>query len=110
MQLLMRRPEIQGFISVAPPANIYDFSFLAPCPSSGLILHGQKDNIVPEPSVQKLVEKLQAQKGISIDYRVVQNANHFFHERTDEMVAHVHDHMNKANGGKAFTAQIAKAA
>ncbi len=30
MQLLMRRPEIKGFISVAPPANLYDFSFLAP--------------------------------------------------------------------------------
>src|SRR5688572_30668209 len=96
MQLLMRRPEIAGFISVAPPANIYDFSFLAPCPSSGLILHGAKDNIVPEPSVLKLVEKLQAQKGITIDYRVVPNANHFFHEKTDDMVAHVHDHMNKA--------------
>lgn len=24
MQLLMRRPEIRGFISVAPPANMYD--------------------------------------------------------------------------------------
>ena len=32
MQLLMRRPEIRGFLSVAPPANMYDFSFLAPCP------------------------------------------------------------------------------
>ena len=30
MQLLMRRPEITGFISVAPPANMYDFSFLHP--------------------------------------------------------------------------------
>ena len=35
MQLLMRRPEIGGFVSVSPPANMYDFSFLAPCPSSG---------------------------------------------------------------------------
>jgi hypothetical protein len=83
---------------------------LAPCPSSGLILHGQKDNIVPEESVAKLVEKLKAQKGIEIDYRVVPNANHFFHEKTDEMVAHVHDHMNKAQGGQKVVAQIAKAA
>ena len=30
MQLLMRRPEIRGFISIAPPANMYDFAFLAP--------------------------------------------------------------------------------
>lgn len=110
MQLLMRRPEIQGFISVAPPANIYDFSFLAPCPSSGLILHGQKDNLVPEASVAKLVEKLQAQKGITIDYRVVPQANHFFHEKTDDMVAAVHDHMNKAEGGRMVTPMLAKAA
>ena len=32
MQLLMRRPEIEGFISICPPANLYDFSFLAPLP------------------------------------------------------------------------------
>ena len=42
MQLLMRRPEIEGFISVAPPANLYDFTFLAPCPSSGLMVNGAK--------------------------------------------------------------------
>ena len=28
MQLLMRRPEINGFVSVSPPANMRDFSFL----------------------------------------------------------------------------------
>ncbi len=38
MQLLMRRPEIDCFVSVSPPANSYDFAFLAPCPSSGLIV------------------------------------------------------------------------
>ena len=47
MQLLMRRPEIEGFISIAPPANRFDFSFLAPCPSSGLFVHGDKDRVAP---------------------------------------------------------------
>ena len=37
MQLMMRRPEINGFIAIAPPASIHDFSFLAPCPASGLM-------------------------------------------------------------------------
>ncbi|MCB1529674.1 MAG: alpha/beta hydrolase [Rhodospirillales bacterium] len=96
MQLLMRRPEIEGFISIAPPANLYDFSFLAPCPSSGLILQGRNDDVVLESSVSGLVEKLHAQKGIKIDYRVVDGANHFFHDQTDLMISHVHDHMNKA--------------
>ncbi|MGB1088499.1 MAG: alpha/beta hydrolase, partial [Alphaproteobacteria bacterium] len=47
MQLLMRRPEISGFLSIAPPANLYDFTFLAPCPSSGLFVSGTEDKVVP---------------------------------------------------------------
>ena len=85
MQLLMRRPEISGFISVAPPANIYDFSFLAPCPSSGLVVQGDQDNVVPVESVQKLVTKLTHQRGIKIDYQIVPGASHFFTEHLDTL-------------------------
>ena len=60
----MRRPEITGFVSIAPPASMYDFAFLAPCPASGLIVHGTKDNVVPEADVQKLVDRLTAQKAL----------------------------------------------
>lgn len=102
MQLLMRRPEARGFISVAPPANVQDFSFLAPCPTSGLFLQGTKDDVVPEDSVANLVDKIQMQKGISIDYRAVDGANHFFHGHTDIMVEHIHDHLNKAEDGGKF--------
>lgn len=42
MQLLMRRPEIRGFISIAPPANMYDFSFLAPCPPPALLFRARQ--------------------------------------------------------------------
>ncbi|MEM9146305.1 MAG: alpha/beta hydrolase [Pseudomonadota bacterium] len=86
MQLLMRRPEISGFVSVAPPANMYDFSFLAPCPSSGLILNGEADRIVPMTDVGGLVTKLQSQKGITITHRTVPDANHFFEVGMEEMV------------------------
>jgi len=96
MQLLMRRPEISGFISVAPPANMHDFSFLAPCPSSGLILQGDKDEVVPEPSVKKLVDKLSAQRGIAIDYRVVPGAGHFFQDEMDDLTGHVDDYLAKS--------------
>ncbi|MGB0720120.1 MAG: alpha/beta hydrolase [Bdellovibrionales bacterium] len=100
MQLLMRRPEIQGFISVAPPANMQDFSFLAPCPTSGLVLQGSRDDVVDEPSVADFVDKIQLQKGISLDYRVLDGANHFFHGYSDIMIDHVHDHLNKAGAGR----------
>jgi hypothetical protein len=86
MQLLMRRPEIVGFLSVAPPASEYDFSFLAPCPSSGLMLQGEDDETIPPESVAKLVEKLSAQRGIQIDYTLLPEADHFFTGKLDEMM------------------------
>ncbi|HTY65827.1 MAG TPA: alpha/beta hydrolase [Alphaproteobacteria bacterium] len=96
MQLLMRRPEIDRFISVAPPANIYDFGFLAPCPSSGLIVQGDKDDVVPEESVKKLAEKLGKQRDIEVDFRVIKGANHFFTDRMDKLDAVVEDYVETA--------------
>jgi hypothetical protein len=86
MQLLMRRPEVRGFLSIAPPANMYDFTFLAPCPSSGLIVDGGADEVVTGSSVQKLVDKLKTQRHITIDHATIPGANHFFeHEMPDLM-------------------------
>ncbi len=96
MQLLMRRPEISGFISVAPPAGIYDFTFLAPCPTSGLILQGDADEVAAEPAVAALAKRLSAQRNIKVDYQVVPGANHFFHEKMDEMTAAIDGYLTKA--------------
>ena len=95
MQLLMRRPEVEGFISVSPPENLYDFSFLAPCPSSGLIIHGDKDRVAPPASVQKLVDKLKTQKGIVIDQKVIVGANHFFDDRIEPLMQSVGAYLDK---------------
>ena len=94
MQLLMRRPEITGFVSIAPPASMYDFAFLAPCPASGLIVHGTKDSVVPEPDVQKLVDRLTAQKGIKITYNKIEGANHFFDRHEADVVETVKDYVS----------------
>ncbi len=80
MQLLMRRPEITGFVSVSPPANMYDFSFLAPCPSSGLIINGKADRVAPPTDTTALVNKLHEQKGITITHEEVDGSGHFFEE------------------------------
>lgn len=95
MQLLMRRPEIDGFISVAPPANLYDFSFLAPCPSSGLMVNGDRDRVVPPSAVKALVDKLKTQKGIVVSHEVVPGANHFFEDKIDDLVAVVERYLDK---------------
>ena len=94
MQLLMRRPEISGFLSIAPPANMYDFGFLAPCPSSGLILHGKADQVVPEADVAKLYQRLAAQRGLDIRYLEIDGANHFFDGYIDEMTAEIEKYLD----------------
>ena len=78
MQLLMRRPEIDSFICVAPPANLYDYSFLAPCPASGLLVNGDRDRVVPSASVAELAVKTKVQKGIILQHDIIPEANHFF--------------------------------
>jgi uncharacterized protein len=95
MQLLMRRPEIEGFISIAPPANLYDFSFLAPCPSSGMIVHGDKDAVVPYKDVTGLVDKLKTQKGIVIEQKVIPGANHFFDGKVDVLMQSIGAYLDK---------------
>jgi len=98
MQLLMRRPEIEGFISVAPQPNLYDFSFLAPCPSSGLIVHGDLDKVTPPKDVQVLVDKLKTQKGIVIDQKVIPGANHFFENALDEVIGACASYLDRRLG------------
>lgn len=86
MQLLMRRPEIDSFICVAPPANLYDYSFLAPCPASGLLVNGDRDRVVPSASVAELAVKTKVQKGIILQHDIIPEANHFF-EGEQQMTA-----------------------
>ena len=95
MQLLMRRPETDGFISVSAPANMYDFSFLAPCPASGLFLHGTADTIVPPPEVERVVAKLRTQKGIVIDYDLIEGASHFWENNMADVEGHVSAYLDK---------------
>lgn len=95
MQLLMRRPEVEGFISVAPPANLHDFSFLAPCPSSGLIVHGDRDRVAIPKDTQALVDKLKTQKHITIDHEIIQGANHFFEGYVDTLTDVCSEYLDK---------------
>jgi len=83
MQLLMRRPEINRFIAISPQPNVYDFSFLSPCPTSGLMIYGKKDELVPLEYINELDKRLSAQKGIKVEFQAINNANHFFSKKED---------------------------
>ena len=78
MQLLMRRPEVNRFIAISPQPNVYDFSFLSPCPSSGLMIYGKNDELVPVEYINDLDKRLKSQKGINVEFQSINDANHFF--------------------------------
>ncbi len=106
MQLLMRRPELESFIVASPPANMYDFNFLAPCPRSGMFIQGDQDSIVNEEDVSRLSDKLNRQKGVEVDYRVVSGADHFFRDKLDQLSEHVDDYIGKHIGAIKERGQI----
>ncbi|MEQ8404424.1 MAG: alpha/beta hydrolase [Oceanicaulis sp.] len=95
MQLLMRRPEIAGFVSVAPPTNMYDFTFLAPCPASGLIAHGDADAIVPHDEMQRAMSKVRTQKGITIETDIIPGASHLFTHHLDPLHTSVKTYLDR---------------
>ncbi len=78
MQLIMRRPEVNKFIAISPQPNLYDFTFLSPCPISGLLLDGKNDELVEIDSILNLKKRLSMQKNIDVKFVPVLNANHFY--------------------------------
>ena len=85
MQLIMRRPEVNKFIAISPQPNLYDFTFLSPCPISGLVVYGKNDELVQSESILNLKKRLSMQKNISVKFDPVANANHFFKGKEKEL-------------------------
>ena len=95
MQLLMRRPEIIGFTHMSLPVNTYDFTFLAPCPASGLVVYGTEDTIVPASDVPRILEKVRTQKGTEITPYPIEGADHFYSgEYLDEAIYVLDDYLD----------------
>jgi len=85
MQLIMRRPEVNKFVAISPQPNLYDFTFLSPCPISGIIVFGKNDELVQLDSILNLKKRLSLQKNIDVKFEQIQNANHFFKNKEKEL-------------------------
>ena len=85
MQLIMRRPEVNNFIAISPQPNVYDFSFLAPCPTSGLVVYSNVDELVTQESIEELDNRIKNQKGVDVMFSHIDNANHFFKGKEKEL-------------------------
>ena len=95
MQLIMRRPEVNKFIAISPQPNVYDFTFLAPCPISGLIIHGKNDELVPEDSLLNLKKRLNLQKNIEVRFNSMAGANHFYNNKEKELSSTIENYLKE---------------
>ena len=95
MQLLMRRPEINRFITISPQPNVYDFSFLSPCPTSGLMIYGKSDELVTAEHTELLNKRLANQKGVKVDFQGIDGANHFFSKKEKELSSALDKYIKK---------------
>lgn len=85
LQLLMRRPDINNFIAVSPPANEKDFSFLAPCPANGLIVQGGIDEIDNPAMVENMARHLNQQRNVDIDFAMIEEGDHMYNNHLADL-------------------------
>ncbi len=85
MQLIMRRPEVNNFIAISPQPNVYDFSFLAPCPTSGQVVYSDNDELVTKESIIELDNRIKSQKGVEVLFSKIKGSNHFFKDKEKEL-------------------------
>jgi len=95
MQLIMRRPEVNKFIAISPQPNLYDFTFLSPCPISGIVLYGKNDELVEADSILNLKKRLSIQKNIEVKFDSITNANHFYKGKEKELSASIDDYIKE---------------
>lgn len=100
LQSIMRRPEIETFIAVSPPASRYNFNFFLPCPISGLIIQGSEDEISKQAETTKLVNMCQRQKAVSVEYKLIEGADHFFTDYMQELDSVVDEYIKDKIDGR----------
>ncbi|MFV0475414.1 MAG: alpha/beta hydrolase, partial [Pikeienuella sp.] len=55
----------------------------------------ESDRLAPPEDIEKLLEKLQAQKGITVTNQTCPGANHFFETGIDTLTASVEDYVRE---------------
>lgn len=66
------------------------------------MIAGGRDEMAPEPGIRKLVDKLNTQKNVTVDYRIFEDADHIFAKQADRVAEALEDHVNTMRGRKAL--------
>ena len=73
----------------------YDFTFLAPCPISGIMVNGKNDELVTEESILNLKKRLNMKKNIEVKFETIANANHFYKGKEKELCSTIESYFKR---------------
>jgi alpha/beta superfamily hydrolase len=59
------------------------------------MVNGEKDRVVPSASVAELAAKTKVQKGVKIEHAIVPEANHFFQDKTEDLMKVVGTYLDR---------------
>lgn len=82
-ELGMADPRVWNLISIGTPVDKYDFTFLGACRKPILFVHGDRDEFGRAEKVRALAASLPHEAEAQV--RVIENADHFFTGRLDEL-------------------------
>ncbi len=78
-------PAVTALVGIAPPANIFDFGFLAHCPKPKLFIHGTADTLVPLDAFEEIYPLIDEPKRLVR----IEGASHLLTEDLDALEAEV---------------------
>ena len=81
----------EGMVAVAPPLEIYDFSFLKGCKKKKLFIAGNKDLFCPLALLEKWYQELDEPKSLA----VIPGADHFFRFHTQFLIQPLREFFRK---------------
>lgn len=71
------------------------FSFVEPCPASGLFVTGRADKKVTPRVVNRMIRPLTRQKHTHISHRIIPVANHYYRRGKQDLVRSVERYLNR---------------
>ena len=81
--------------AISPQPNVYDFSFLAPCPTSGQVVYSENDELVTNESITELDNRIKSQKGVEVLFSKIKNANHFFKDKENDLKLNIEKYIKE---------------
>ena len=91
----MRRPEVNNFIAVSPQPNVYDFSFLAPCPTSGQVIYSENDELVTKESIIELDNRIKSEKGVEVIFPKIKNSKNYFKNKKKDLILEIEKYLKE---------------